>query len=216
MEEEVSHRDLSVRIVRLKEACISEIISVFYLRFGYIIDRKHMRFWLTLFFSNRDFHRRAFDEVLVVILVSVFPLLLLPFVTSLKHPPETPFEFTTTIWSAIASGQLYLYSFSLFGTIVWLLVEDVSSREFPPRKYFSVAAILTAFLCLIVYGFDPGLTKPLNPVLVRISIWIYIAYVLMYYALLVFKMLRAPSISETVNSEVSNLIGESRKAQEQQ
>jgi hypothetical protein len=142
-----------------------------------------MRFWLTLFFSNRDFHRRALEEVFVVIIFSIFPLLLLPFVASLKLSPDAPFDFTTTIWSAVASGQLYLYSFSLFGTIIWLLVEDVSSRAFPPRKYFSVAAILTAFLCLFVYGSDPGLTKPLNPILVRISIWIYVAYMLMYYAL---------------------------------
>jgi hypothetical protein len=170
-----------------------------------------MRLWITLFFSNRDFHRRAFEEVFVVTLVSIFPLLLLPFVASIKLSAETPFNFTSTVWSAVESGQLYLYSFSLFGTLIWLCVEDVSSRAFPPRKYFSIAAILAAFLCLLVYGYDPGLVKPLNPVLVRISIWIYAAYVLMYYALLVFKMLRAPSISDTVDNEVKNLISKSRK-----
>lgn len=174
-----------------------------------------MRFWLSLFFSNRDFHRRAFEEVFVVIVVSIFPLFLLPFIASAKLAADVPFEFTTTIWSAVASGQLYLYSFSLFGTIIWLCVEDVSSREFPPRKYFSIAAILAAFLCLLVYSFDPALTKPLNPTLVSISIWIYAIYVLMYYALVVFKMLRAPSISDTVNNEVTSLIGESRKTQGQ-
>lgn len=175
-----------------------------------------MRFWLTLFFSNREFHKRAFEEVFVVIVVSIFPLLLLPFIASIRLSAETPFDFTSTIWSAVASGQLYLYSFSLFGTLIWLCVEDVSSREFPPRKYFSIAAILAAFLCLLVYSFDPNLTKPLNPVLVKISIWIYGVYVLMYYALLVFKMLRAPSVSDTVDHEVKNLIGQSRRAQDQQ
>lgn len=169
-----------------------------------------MRFWLTFFFSNRGFHKRAFEEVFVVTIVSILPLILLPFVASAKLSAETPFDLTTTIWSAISSGQLYLYSFSLFGTIIWLCVEDVSNKEFPPRKYFSIGAILAAFLCLLVYSFDPGLTKPLNPVLVRISIWIYVVYVLMYYALLVFKMLRAPSVSDTVNAEVKSLIGQSR------
>jgi hypothetical protein len=173
-----------------------------------------MGFWLTLFFSNRDFHKRAFEEVFVVTIVSIFPLFLLPFVASAKAPPEAPFDLTTTIWSAVSSGQLYLYSFSLFGTIIWLCVEDVSNKTFAPRKYFAIGAILSAFLCLIVYGFDPGLTKQLNPVLVQISIWIYVIYVLMYYALLVFKMVRAPSVTDTVNAEVKNLIGESRKSQE--
>jgi hypothetical protein len=169
-----------------------------------------MRFWIALFFSNWDFHRRAFEEVFVVTIVSIFPLLLLPFVASIKAS-DASFDFTNTIWSAVASGQLYLYGFSLFGTLIWLCVEDVSSREFPPRKYFSIAAILAAFLCLLVYGYDPGLNKPLNPVIVRISVWIYVAYVLMYYALLVFKMLRAPSISDTVDSDVNNLINQSRR-----
>jgi hypothetical protein len=168
-----------------------------------------MRFWLRLFFSKREFHRRAFEEVFIVTICSIFPLMLLPFVASAKLSAEAPFDLTNTIWSAISAGQLYLYSFSLFGTIIWLCVED-SKKEFPPRKYFSIAAILAAFLCLIVYSFDPGLTKPLNPVLVQISIWIYVIYLLMYYALLVFKMLRAPSVSDTVDAEVTNLIGESR------
>ena len=171
-----------------------------------------MRFWIALFFSNRDFHRRAFEEVLVVTIVSIFPLLLLPFVASIKVSADTPFDFTKTVWSAVASGQLYLYSFSLFGTLIWLCVEDVSNREFPPRKYFSIAAILAAFLCLLVYGYDPGLNRPLNPVLIRVSIYVYALYVLMYYALLVFKMLRAPSISDTVDNEVKALISQSRKA----
>ena len=174
-----------------------------------------MRFWLALFFSNREFHKRAFEEVFVVVVVSIFPLVLLPFIASARLSADTPFDFASTIWSAIASGQLYLYSFSLFGTLIWLCVEDVSSREFPPRKYFSIAAILTAFLCLLVYSFDPGLTKPLNPVLTKISIWIYVTYVLMYYALLVFKMLRAPSVSDTVDQEVNNLIGQSRNVRNQ-
>jgi len=174
-----------------------------------------MRFWLALFFSKREFHRRAFEEVFVVIVVSIFPLLLLPFIDGIRLSAETPFDFTATIWSAVASGQLYLYSFALFGTLIWLCVEDVSSRPFPPRKYFSIAAILTAFLCLLVYSFDPSLTKPLNPVLVTISAWIYAAYVMMYYALLVFKMLRAPSVSDTVDNEVTTLIGQSRKVQDQ-
>lgn len=118
---------------------------------------------------------------------------------------------SSTIWQAVSSGQLYLYSFSLFGTIIWLCVEDVSNKIFPPRKYFVIAATLSAFLCVIVYGFDPALSKPLNPVLVNISIFIYVIYLLMYYALLVFKMLRAPSLGETFDNEANNLINQSRR-----
>ncbi len=101
-----------------------------------------MWFWLTLFFSNREYHRRAFEEVFVVAVVSIVPLLLLPFIASLKSGAEAPFDLLTTIWPAISSGQLYLYSFSMLGMIIWLSVEDVSNKPFPPRKYFIVVALL--------------------------------------------------------------------------
>jgi len=117
-----------------------------------------MLFWIRQFFSNRDYHKRAFEEVLVVSLVSIFPLILLPFLGSAKASADVPFALGPTLWRAIASGQLYLYSFSLFGTLVWLCVEDVSNKQFPPRKYFILAAILPAFLCLLVYGLDPELS----------------------------------------------------------
>ncbi len=170
-----------------------------------------MRFWFNLFFSSREFHKRAFEEVFIVSIVSIVPLMLLPFIASAKSSAETPFNLTSTIWAAISSGQLYLYSFSMFGVIVWLCVEDVSNKEFPPRKYFVLIAIIAAFMFLLIYGLDPELSKPLNPVLVRTSIWIYGIYLLMYYALLVFKMVRAPSIDATVDSEVTRLINQSRE-----
>lgn len=170
-----------------------------------------MRFWLNLFFSNRECHKRAFDEVFVVAVFSIFPLLLLPFIASVKSGAETPFDLTSVLWAAISSGQLYLYSFAMFGMIIWLCVEDVSNKPFAPRIYFVTTAVLPAFLCVLVYGSDPDLSKPLNLVVVRISVWIYCGYLFIYYALLVFKMARAPFFTEAVNGEINDLIDKSRK-----
>ena len=136
---------------------------------------------------------------------------MLPFIASAKSSADVPFDASAVIWAAIESGQLYLYSLSLFGTIIWLCVEDVSNRAFPPRKYFVLAAILSAFVCVLVYGVDPGLSKPLNPVLVYISVSIYCVFLLMYYALLVFKMLRAPPLGDTLNKGTAQLINQSRR-----
>jgi len=169
-----------------------------------------MWFWLKQFFSSREFHKRAFEEVFVVSAFSIFPLLLLPFISSAKASAESPFEWGSILWKAIEGGQLYLYGFSLFGVIMWLCVEDVSNKAFPPRKYFALLSILSAFLCLLVYGFDPGLTKPLNPVLIYISIFIYLFYLVMYYALLIFRMLRAPNVSEALDRGAAGLISQSR------
>jgi hypothetical protein len=170
-----------------------------------------MQFWLTLFFSNREYHKRACAEVFVVSVVSIFPLFLLPFIASMKSGPDVPFDLANTIWAAISAGQLFLYSFAMLGMIIWLSVEDLTNKAFPPRKYFIVAAFLTGCLCLLAYESDPSLSKPLNPFVVRVSMWIYFGYLLMYYMLLVFKMLRAPPLSEAVEMEVDSLIDESRR-----
>jgi hypothetical protein len=174
-----------------------------------------MRFWLALFFSNREFHRRAFEEVFVVSVVSIVPLVLLTFIASARSSADTPFDLVNIIWAAISSGQLFLYSFSMLGMIIWLFVEE-STKPFAPRKYFVLAAFLSGSLCLLIYGLDPELSRPLNPVLVRISIWIYGSYLLMYYALLVFKMLRAPSVDDTVDSDVTRLMRQSRTRRRRQ
>lgn len=150
----------------------------------------------------------------MVTAVSVVPLLSLPFIASAKSAADASFDFSTTIWSAVSSGQLYLYSLSVFGNIIWLCVEDWK-QEFPPRKYFVLGSVLTAFLCVLIYSVDPALSKPLNPTLIKISIWVYGAYLAMYYTLLVFKMLRAPSINDTVETEVGTLIGQSRNRRRQ-
>jgi hypothetical protein len=143
--------------------------------------------------------------------VSIFPLLLLPFLGAAKAAADSSLEWGPTLWKAIESGQLYLYSFSLFGTLIWLCVEDVSNKQFPPRKYFVLASILSAFLCLVIYGLDPALSKQLHPSLIYTSIVIYVIYLMMYYALLVFKMLRVPELGETLDREANNLITQSRR-----
>lgn len=145
----------------------------------------------------------------MISLVGIFPLLLLPFIASLKAAPDVPFDWSTALWSAISSGQLYLYSFTTFGMIIWLCVEDID-KAFPPRKYFVLASVLSAFICLLVYSLDPTLSKPLNPVVVNTSLAIYGIYLLMYYALLVFKMQRAPDLGESLNSGASRLMSQSR------
>jgi hypothetical protein len=170
-----------------------------------------MFFWLKQFLSNREFHKRALEEVLVVSSVSIVPILLLPFLSSAKGSPELPFEWGPILWKAIEAGQLYLYAFSLFGMIIWLCVEDVSNKAFPPRKYFVLLSIVLAFLCLLVYEIDPALTRPLNPALIYVSIFVYLFYLLMYYALLVFKMLRAPDFGETLDRDATELINQSRR-----
>lgn len=165
-----------------------------------------MFFWTKHFFSEPDPHKEAAQEVLFVCGLSLFPLLILPLVTHLRNNAEIP---TGAILEAISFGQLYLYSFSLLGTLHWLSQKDRADlSRFPPRKYFTVLVWLPAIVGFIVYSSDPALNKPLSSTLIWMSIVIYALSVVLYYVLLVFDQLPAPDTGTNIEEETKILISE--------
>jgi hypothetical protein len=74
--------------------------------------------WIREFISDRDNHLSAAQEVIVVSVLSLVPLFLLPLVELRLHPLQFRLD---TLWKAIDSGQLFLYSFGIFGMLMWLL-----------------------------------------------------------------------------------------------
>jgi hypothetical protein len=165
-----------------------------------------MRFWLNHFFSKNAPHKEAYQEVLIVCGLSLVPLLFLPLIAQLRSTSEIT---GNVLLQAISSGQLYLYSFSLLGTLHWLSQKDRADLSiFPPRKYFSLLVWLPAVVGFIVYSADPSLSKPLSPVLVCISIAIYVLSVALYYVLLVFEKLPPPDTEAHLEKETEKLIND--------
>ena len=163
-----------------------------------------MWFWIRHFFSGREQHKDAAQEVSLVCGIALAPLLLLPLIEHLRSNLEVP---ATVLWQAISSGQLYLYSFALLGTLHWLSQKDRADRVvFPPRKYLTLCVWLPAIIMFIVYSFDPTLSKPLSHTLIWISIWFYLLYVVLYYVLLVFEKLPPPDIGQSLSDGANNLI----------
>jgi hypothetical protein len=163
-----------------------------------------MLFWIKHFFSGPEHHKDAAQEVGLVCGVALAPLLLLPLIEHLRSNLGVP---ATVLWQAISSGQLYLYSFALLGTLHWLSQKDRADRaSFPPRKYLSLCVWLPAIIMFIVYSFDPSLSKPLSRTLLWISIVFYLLYVLLYYVLLVFEKLPPPDASESLSRGAKVLI----------
>src|SRR6266702_3305081 len=76
-----------------------------------------MKFWWQTFFSDVRAHRLAAEEVFFVCIISLVPLFALALIDQLRIPAV---DVSGLFWDAIAAGQLYLYSFSLFGTLFWL------------------------------------------------------------------------------------------------
>jgi amino acid transporter len=158
-----------------------------------------MRFWFKQFFSDPKAHKEAFEEILIVSLVSLIPLILLAVVDQLRaerHDMWIVFE------TAVSSGQLYLYSFAMLGMIFWLCWKDHEQwGRFPPGRYLALVAFLLSALIIAVYSSDPALSKVLSPPLIRASIVIYVVYTCLYYILRVYDNLRPPPIERQLKSE---------------
>lgn len=160
--------------------------------------------WLTYFFSRPSIHKDAAEEVTVVTLVSLIPLLLLPLVSNLRN--SLPLSWSA-IFDAISAGQLFLYCLGLLGTLVWLASKDKDQRsQFPPRKYFIIILFITFSATITTYSSDPSMTKKLSNEVVYLSIAFYLIYILLYYVLTVFDRLPPPVPSESFEREADDLM----------
>jgi amino acid transporter len=168
-----------------------------------------MKFWLSMFFSDKNAHKLAAEEVFFVCIISLLPLFALPVIDELRGTQQGPFSLGGLLFSAISAGQLYLYSFTLFGTLFWLCQNDHEFFErFPPRRYLMLLVLVPAALILIVYSFDPSMSKPLSQRLVRISVVVYLLYVVLYYVLLVFDNLSPPDLEAQLDQKAKGLIAD--------
>lgn len=165
-----------------------------------------MIFWFKQFFSNPKAHRLAIYEVVVVCIISLLPLLALALIDRL---PLAETSIDQLFWSSISAGQLYLYSFSLFGTLLWLcLKEHDNFVRFEPRIFLFFLTFIPCVVILIVYARNPAMSKPLAPGFVNLSFAVYGLYAALYYVLLVFDHLEPPAVEKGLQSESDSLIRE--------
>lgn len=164
-----------------------------------------IRFWFKQFFSDRKAHKLALYEVVVVCGISLLPLLALAVIDKLPADPSLEQLF----WDAISSGQLYLYSFSLFGTLSWLChKEHENFTRFEPRLLLFFLMFIPCVLILVIYGHNPTMTKPLAPTFVSVSFYVYVLYSFLYYVLLVFDHLVPPPVEQGLQQAAETLIAE--------
>jgi glucan phosphoethanolaminetransferase (alkaline phosphatase superfamily) len=164
-----------------------------------------MRFWIGQFFSDRKAHRHAGEEVLFVCLISLIPLFALALIDQIQM---STVQFSL-FYEAIAAGQLYLYGFSLLGTLFYLCQKEYENfSRFEPRRYLMFIILIPSIVILIIYARDPAMSKHLHPSLVKASMYIYLLYASLYYILLVFDHLEPPPVEEGLQKAANNLIVE--------
>src|SRR5437879_6526678 len=126
-----------------------------------------MKFWFRQFLSDGRAHRRAAEEVFFVCLISLLPLLALGIIDQLRL---TNVQVSDLLWDAIGAGQLYLYSFSLLGTLYWICQKEHENFDrFEPRRYLTLLIVIPSFLIIIIYALDPTMSRPLRPAFVYAS-----------------------------------------------
>jgi Na+-transporting NADH:ubiquinone oxidoreductase subunit NqrB len=136
--------------------------------------------------------------------ISLVPLFLLALIDQYRL---SEINVNSLFWSAIGAGQLYLYSFALFGTLFWLCQKEHENfARFKPRLYLMFIALVPCILIIGIYLLDPSMTKPLAPSLVRTSFWIYGLYIVLYYILLVFDNFQPRGIEEGLQENARTLI----------
>jgi hypothetical protein len=171
-----------------------------------------MKFWWNQFFSDWQAHKDAAEEIFFVCALSLIPLFALAVIDLLRSPAP---QISQLFWNAIANGQLYLYSFSLLGTLYWLCQKEHENfGRFQPRRYLMFLILVPAIVIVVVYAYDPTMSKPLDPGLVKTSFFIYALYVLLYYILLVFDHLEPPDVEDQLKKETKTLISQFKEAGE--
>jgi hypothetical protein len=169
-----------------------------------------MRFWLQQFLSDSKAHRRAAEEIFFVCLISLLPLIILAVIDQFRKDSA---DVSELFWTAIGGGQLYLYSFSLFGTLFWLCQKEHENFErFEPRRYLMLFIWIPSVLILLIYALNPTLSVPLKPSFVHASYLVYALYVVLYYVLLVFDNLEPPDLEIHLQERASELIGKYEQA----
>jgi hypothetical protein len=171
-----------------------------------------MIFWLRQFFSGPKAHRLAIEEVLFVCMISLLPLFLLAAID--QYRLDT-LSVGGLFWAAIGEGQLFLYSFSLFGTLFWLCQKEHENFDrFGPRRYLMFIIWAPSTLIILIYALNPTMSVPLKPTFVHASFLIYFLYLLLYYILLVFDNLEPPDIERHLQAKTKELIGKYEQTME--
>ncbi len=114
-------------------------------------------------------------------------------------------RFLPHLSSAIANGELFLFSFAMIGPLFWLCAVDKPRGGFPVRWLFILIVAALGFYAVSLYAFDVTQSTPMPEGLVQVSILFYIIYVTLHIILL--RIMTGPgSLDDHFNKGAENLM----------
>ncbi|MBB4370181.1 hypothetical protein GGD63_002974 [Bradyrhizobium sp. cir1] len=148
----------------------------------------------------------SFAEVCIVIIVGVAPFVLAVIRHNATSGKDADFDINTVFASSFSGGQLYLYAFSLLGTLLWL---SIFKWTVPQRAYkwiLGLIVTLAGFLIAALGGIDPTFSTINNTAIVRLSYYCYALFVVIYFMLLIGEKEKPPSARSTLRQEADALV----------
>lgn len=139
----------------------------------------------------------AFGEVFFVCVIGLLPLVLFG-LGSIK-PSDSIAGTFSGVFDPVAKGQLFLYTFSLFGSLLWTLLNQARIYTKLWLSIYGLCLAGPAVMAIYFYGKAPAMDDRLNPVLIGASIVAYWLYVFVYFRFITHIPDRVASFGKRTN-----------------
>jgi hypothetical protein len=146
-------------------------------------------------------------EVLIVTLIGIAPFLLAVIRHNAINDKASEFDIGTVFVSSFSGGQLYLYAFSMLGTLLWLSIFKWTVPQRAYRWFLALVVVLIGFLIVALGGIDPTFSTINNAAIVRLSFYCYGSFVIIYFLLLIGEKEKPSSARKTFREEANALVG---------
>lgn len=153
----------------------------------------------------------AAAEVAVVVFFGIFPFIVAVVRYNMVNNASDAFEFATTFNDSFSGGQLYLYAFSLFGTLMWLSFFNWTIPFYKSRIFVAGIVLIIGLLIVAMGGIDPTFSTIKNKSIVKLSHYCYAICIALYLILLLISKAQPPSVNETTETEAKSLIDKARR-----
>lgn len=162
-----------------------------------------MTYWIRKFFSSPQTHGRAIGEVLITTTFALLPLLITTVVFNYGKTEEI--NFTRSLSESTNNGQLFLYSYALFGSIFWLSFMKWDKDMSSPRRLLGFISVIITLLLVSLLGLDPTLSSVKNPTIVTASYWTYGSFLIINYLLLFYIEIEPRGAEESLRAGTDDL-----------
>lgn len=164
--------------------------------------------WQALKEADPEIYKKAAQEVAVIGIISLLPLLLASYghakLLPLINPDAEELSFWAILARAFLGGQLYFYAMSFVAAVVWHSGQDMK-RPFPLRITFWAVAFILGSVCATFFGLSPALPNVLSPDVYIGSLLAYALAAVMYFLILAFHEIEPPDLEKMKAQDEASL-----------